>query len=216
MRFVLFVTSCTIWEEIFCFHFFWFLKYLKVYCNPPSCDPCLRLPSSLPVHRPDDDVPPAALLPQDGRPARPDHLLPAAALRGLRAGGRPGDHHGRRPDAASVPERQRRQQTPGPGLLPVVQLHQQKMSWREKSERSTSGDPSACTLGSNPRIRGLNLNFPPFYSHKTSWEEDVMSYFQIQALPLHPRCNRSLQPRSSTLIILLHFGLDLDFLHHKF
>lgn len=54
-----------------------------------SCD-CLVPPlpffCSLPVRGPDDDVPAAARLPQDGRPARPHQLPGAAALRGT---GRP-------------------------------------------------------------------------------------------------------------------------------
>lgn len=51
-------------------------------------------PDSLPVPGPDDDVPAAAHFPQDGRPARPHHLPAAAALRGLRPGGRQGAHSG--------------------------------------------------------------------------------------------------------------------------
>lgn len=48
---------------------------------------CLFGFSSLPVHWPDDDVPPTADLPQDGRRARSDHLPAAAALRVVSAGG---------------------------------------------------------------------------------------------------------------------------------
>lgn len=45
------------------------------------CDPYLSAPnSSLPVHRSDDNVPPAAHLPQNGRPAWAHGFLPIATL----------------------------------------------------------------------------------------------------------------------------------------
>lgn len=95
---------------------------------------CLCPPSSLPLRGSDDDVPAAALLPQDGRPARPHHLPAAAALRGVGHGRRQGAHRGRRPDSAS-PDGEGRQQAAGAGIAAVVQLHQQGLSRVETEKR---------------------------------------------------------------------------------
>lgn len=121
------------------------IRFSQVLHNPnmtPSEDFFCFGFSSLPVHWSDDDVPPTADLPQDGRRPRPDHVLPAAALRGVSAGRRHRAHRRQRPDSAS-PERQGRHQTSGSGIPTVVQLHQQRLSFRRRrgGKGFTSGEP---------------------------------------------------------------------------
>lgn len=91
----------------------------------------LFLPNSLPVPGPDDDVPAAAHLPQDGRPARPHHLPAAAALRGLRPGGRQGAHRGeraRRGHPSTPAVAQVAGQAAGARLAAVLQQHLSELS----------------------------------------------------------------------------------------
>lgn len=103
--------------------------------NAPTCDPDVsRLfppPDSLPVPGPDDDVPAATHLPQDGRPARPHHLPAAAALRGLRPGGRQGAHSGERACRGHPPTPAVAQvagQATGARLAGVLQQHHVELS----------------------------------------------------------------------------------------
>lgn len=95
--------------------------------HPPPTPP----PDSLLVPGPDDDVPAAAHLPQDGRPARPHHLPAAPTLRGLRPGGRQGAHRGQRtrrdhPRAPAVA--QVAGQAAGARLAAVLQQHHGELS----------------------------------------------------------------------------------------
>lgn len=105
------------------------------------------LPSnSLPVPGPDDDVPAAAHFPQDGRPARPHHLPAAAALRGLRPGGRQGAHRGERACRGLPPTPAVAQvsgQTAGARLAAVLQQHHFELSCEVASgeRKSTSDEP---------------------------------------------------------------------------
>lgn len=81
-------------------------------------------PPSLPVRGSDDDVPAAAHLPQDGRPARPDLLPAAAALRGARPGGGQGAHGGGRKQR---PDGEGGREAPGAGLPALLQHHEHRI-----------------------------------------------------------------------------------------
>lgn len=91
----------------------------------------LLSPCSLPVCGSDDDVPPAAHLPQNGRLARPDHLPAAAPLWGDRPGRWQGAHCRDPPwgGSATSPRWKICQWAPGAGITAVVQQHQQRLSY---------------------------------------------------------------------------------------